>query len=253
MSVQAMSWAIEVGCPNSSAKLVLMCLANYADRKGYAYPGQKSLAKDSGLGVRTVQRTLDALVEAGLISKNHRQRDNGSRTSDEYFLNLKSNTPNLHDGPQSNTSLTTIQPATVTGPNIEPSVEPSDKNTPLTPQADCSDEIQSALKAWNDLAEEHDLPRVQKLTATRQRSLKRRLKDCGGLPGWLAACAMVAESPGLLGDNNRGWKIKFDFMISESGFTKIMEGNYKNWGKTNGKQSDLDDFKQWAAESLDQH
>ena len=130
MSVQVMSWAIETDCPNPSAKLVLICLSNYADKDGNAHPGQKRLAKDTGLSVATIKRALNSLEGVGLIARCHRQRADGSRTSDQYFVG-KSKGSNCAVGTQSKGSNCTNPRAHHELPHIgkpifEPSVEPSD-------------------------------------------------------------------------------------------------------------------------------
>ena len=71
MSVQAMSWALALPkstLADSSARHVLLCLANYAgsDGKG-AFPSATTLSDDTGLSERTVRYKLDALEMAGLI------------------------------------------------------------------------------------------------------------------------------------------------------------------------------------------
>jgi len=90
-------------------------------------------------------------------------------------------------------------------------------------------DIKSAVASWNALASECDLSLVQKITAARRASTRARLKDCGGLEGWIAALEKIRGSPGLKGQNDRGWKIGFDFLVKESNFTKIMEGAYDHW------------------------
>lgn len=70
MSVQAMTWALEqrlVMAP--TARHVLLCLANYADKAGRgAFPSANSLSEDTGLAVRTIRTALESLREAGAIS-----------------------------------------------------------------------------------------------------------------------------------------------------------------------------------------
>ena len=69
MSVQAMTWALEqrlVMAP--TARHVLLCLANYADKAGRgAFPSANSLSEDTGLAVRTIRTALESLREAGAI------------------------------------------------------------------------------------------------------------------------------------------------------------------------------------------
>ncbi|WP_051600611.1 helix-turn-helix domain-containing protein [Pseudomonas moraviensis] len=68
-----MSWAL--GLPtqvlkDSSARHVLLCLANYAGSNGTgAFPSATTLAEDTGLSERTVRYKLDDLEKSGLIRK----------------------------------------------------------------------------------------------------------------------------------------------------------------------------------------
>lgn len=89
-----------------------------------------------------------------------------------------------------------------------------------------SDETE-AFRLWNELAEKHGLPKAQRFSKTRQSRLRARLKDCAGLNGWEAALEKIANSPFLLGDNPNGWKATLDFVLRDSSFTKLMEGNYE--------------------------
>jgi hypothetical protein len=101
-------------------------------------------------------------------------------------------------------------------------------------------ELAAAVEEWNQTAEELHLPRAELLTDKRQRHLRKRLASCGGIEGWRVMLAKIRGSPGLQGVDG-GWKANFDFVISESGFTKIMEGQYDGWGTgTKAKPSNLD-------------
>ena len=48
-----------------------------------------------------------------------------------------------------------------------------------------------------------------------------------GLDVFLEAIKSINESPFLLGRNEKGWVITFDWFIKPSNFTKVLEGNYK--------------------------
>jgi len=73
VSVQAMSWALSLptqSLKDSSARHVLLCLANYAGSNGAgAFPSASTLAQDTGLSERTVRYKLDDLEKSGLIQK----------------------------------------------------------------------------------------------------------------------------------------------------------------------------------------
>ncbi|RON39711.1 helix-turn-helix domain-containing protein [Pseudomonas brassicacearum] len=68
-----MSWALSLptqSLKDSSARHVLLCLANYAGSNGAgAFPSASTLAQDTGLSERTVRYKLDALESSGLIQK----------------------------------------------------------------------------------------------------------------------------------------------------------------------------------------
>ena len=68
-----MSWALSLPTQvlkDSSARHVLLCLANYAGSNGAgAFPSATTLAQDTGLSERTVRYKLDDLEQSGLIQK----------------------------------------------------------------------------------------------------------------------------------------------------------------------------------------
>lgn len=88
------------------------------------------------------------------------------------------------------------------------------------------EEADEAVEAWNVLAADLGLARVQRLTDERRTKLKARLRDCGGLDGWLVAMGKIRGSPFLRGDNSNGWRADFDFVLQAKSFTKLMEGGY---------------------------
>lgn len=71
MSVQAMSWALKQKVvTDAAARHVLLCLCNYAGDTGRgAFPSSQTLADDTGLSKRSVQRKLDDLEAAGVIAR----------------------------------------------------------------------------------------------------------------------------------------------------------------------------------------
>ena len=99
------------------------------------------------------------------------------------------------------------------------------------------EELHAAVAAWNDLAKELGLSEVEKFTSARQSKLRARLKDCGGLDGWMAALDKIRETPGLRGGGDTAWKASFDFLLQESRFVKLMEGGYNGWGESQKSQS----------------
>lgn len=86
--------------------------------------------------------------------------------------------------------------------------------------------LDEAYEAYNLMAKETGFPLAQKFTDKRKKHLAARLKDCGGMDGWMAALEKLRASKFCQGENDRGWIADFDFLIAESSFTKLMEGRY---------------------------
>ena len=82
------------------------------------------------------------------------------------------------------------------------------------------------LEGWNEIAQAKGLPVVRKLTEARKRQLKARLREWPDLQDWQAALRTIASTPFLCGDNPRGWRADFDFLLQPKSFTKLVEGAY---------------------------
>ena len=100
MSLDLMSWAFKQPV-DPGPKLVLLALADHANgQTGLCIPGQKLLAEQCSMSVRTVQRHLMTLEDDGYIRREVRMRGAGrGRTSDRYYL-----------GDQRDSSASTRQP-----------------------------------------------------------------------------------------------------------------------------------------------
>lgn len=90
MSLHAVAAALAYrGCPNSSAKLVLIALANFQNANGWCYPSAKRIAEETDLDLKTVRSSLAGLEVASIII------DTGKRVGRTaqvkvYSLNLES-------------------------------------------------------------------------------------------------------------------------------------------------------------------
>lgn len=262
MSIRATAWAWEIDLP-AVTKLVLLALADCSHpQTGKTFPSQGYIAKKTGLKRLSVNRHLKALVDAGLISASHTFDDSGRQLNNDYILNLNVTggcMREIHSG-VSDKCTGGVSDA-YTYPEVEePEVgtkildtsyprpfddfqgdvpdggmcsddEPMPALIPGLPvvakeNMSRKDELSEAVRLWNELADELDLAKMKKFTVARRASMKRRLDDCGGLSGWVAALDKVRSSSFLRGET--GWKVTFDFMMQESSFVKLMEGNYED-------------------------
>ncbi len=68
------------------AKLVYLYLYDRQDKEKKTWPGLNTIAADLSLSRSTVKRAIRDLEKAGLIRKEPHFRDNGSATSNRYYL-----------------------------------------------------------------------------------------------------------------------------------------------------------------------
>jgi uncharacterized protein YdaU (DUF1376 family) len=81
------------------------------------------------------------------------------------------------------------------------------------------------LEAWRTRMVPLGFPAVAKMNAQRERLLAARLKDCT-LEEWQRAMDALERSAFCRGENDRGWRADFDFLLQPKSFTKLLEGAY---------------------------
>ena len=77
MSIQAVAWAIRQRVGSPTGKVLLMCLANYADENGECWPSQTTISNEAELGERATRDWLKTLEESGFIERRRRNRADG--------------------------------------------------------------------------------------------------------------------------------------------------------------------------------
>jgi len=99
-------------------------------------------------------------------------------------------------------------------------------NTTPTTQSEASEEIKDR---WNGFAEELGLTKILKLSGQRKSGIKQRLSEKEF--DLNAIFAEIRRSPFLQGENERGWKVDFDWLFLHTGnYLKVLEGRYRNQG-----------------------
>lgn len=106
--------------------------------------------------------------------------------------------------------------------------EDKDKENTIVPIGTCSAKAerinyQLISDTWNNLG----LPKITKIVpnSKRQTMIKARIRE-NGFEQFIQAINNISLSEFLLGKNDRGWVITFDWFIKPSNFIKVLEGNY---------------------------
>ena len=95
-------------------------------------------------------------------------------------------------------------------------------------------DYQGVLDAYHECCP--SFPAVIKLTETRKRAIKARLKDYG-LEEIKRAFSLAGQSDFLKGSS--GWQASFDWLMKPANMTKVLEGNYTNRASPNGKSQSM--------------
>ena len=105
-------------------------------------------------------------------------------------------------------------------PEPEPEPEPEEEKN----------QIPLLLNSWNSFAEMLNLNQVIKLTEKRILWVRQRLKEKEFDLDLIFE--NIRQSKFLLGDNDRGWKVDFDFIFgNKNNYIKILEGKYDDKNK----------------------
>lgn len=93
------------------------------------------------------------------------------------------------------------------------------------------------VERWNLFSKKNNLPAIMNIKSNRLVSLRARLKEKEFEFDMILE--MIEKSPHLLGENERGWTVTFDWILNPSNYIKIIEGQYlkrKSQSKTAGQR-----------------
>lgn len=89
---------------------------------------------------------------------------------------------------------------------------------------------------WNRLIKQTPLPKVLQFTDSRRRKVQARISQGVTLEAFERAVKRCCVTPFLIGQNDRGWKATFDWLVdNDSNMAKVLEGTYESTGGNNGR------------------
>ncbi len=103
---------------------------------------------------------------------------------------------------------------------------------------------QQVVDEWNKLP----LPNITAIRGKRLEALRAREKEYS-LEDIVSAIHGISESPFLLGQNQRGWQITFDWFVKPNNFPKVFEGNYKS---VNPAETDVESIGQKVRKAVEE-
>jgi pyocin large subunit-like protein len=105
MSFECIGWGVQQNTGDSTSKLILLMLCNYADENYSCYPSMEHIAKICHCSRRCVMTHINKLQKSGFIRK--AKIRNGVKNHNKYFMNFKREniSPNTNISKQENNSL----------------------------------------------------------------------------------------------------------------------------------------------------
>lgn len=294
MSIRLMTMVWDSEAYAGGTLLVLLGLADFASDDGSRiFPHVETLAKKARLSIRATQNALETL-KRDLVLISVANAKGGRGKSVEYQIDVK-RVQNMRpdekgavdDKKGCNPQQERVQPETERvqfatahidnhqEPSREPSREPPAASPPPAsskpglfdidddpPQIEPGSPLDQAYEVYAAAATGAGWAQIQKRTGARDASLRKRLKDIGGVPGWKLALERAAASDFLCGrapprEGQQPFFADLDFLIRESSFVKLMEGKYDNRaanavGQKTGRQPANQSFAAAVARTVDE-
>tara|TARA_R110000737_G_scaffold353117_1_gene402443 strand:+ start:16522 stop:17193 length:672 start_codon:yes stop_codon:yes gene_type:complete len=223
MSAKYTFLAWDTPIENAPLKLALLQLANNADDDGFSYYSISKMAIACGMSQRTFMRKISELESMNILT-----------------VERRSNRPSLYTltGDKMGVTLCHLQVGgvteshgTVTESHLVGDRESHDPNT--TPNIFPESNIyQQIADSWNEIFKD-DLSLVSKVTKQRKSAINGCIKEMKGtgndftlLETWTNLFIYAKGIPFLMGANDRGWTMSFDFITTKSKLIKLIEGEY---------------------------
>jgi hypothetical protein len=227
---------------NIARKAVMVLLADKASDDGSGiWASKQRMADEVGASKQTIIATLKSLVDDKLVvERGQRKCTNGYTV--EYAINVAAlkrlplvkshsddqsedltgqvNSPVKRVDATSQAALPD-QSENLTQTLLNPTEPPELDSAPddaLTPE-DIRD-------SWNEMAERFGLPLVKTLNKARRAQAKARLREHPRREDWNSAFRCIAQNTWMHGDNERGWRADFDFLLQAKSFIKLVENSY---------------------------
>lgn len=176
---------------------------------------------DAGTPMSLIMEVAETLADARAAERLLEKR----RERDRDRKRAPRNSVESTDGAE-----TSETPSPLSPPKKAP--EPQKITPPISPNPEdmsaCADPPltkREILEAWEQRMVPLGFPAVRKMTAQRDRQLSARLKD-STLEDWQRAMDALERSRFCRGENDRGWRADFDFLLQPKSFTKLLEGAY---------------------------
>lgn len=204
----------------------MLCLMHEGAPYGHLKVGSKvilpvNLARMVGITLPEAEGYLDELNCAGVYSVTAEGTIYSRRMARDEEIRAKRAAGGIKGGNPALTGRPKVRKKVNLPPNLPPTPASASASAVYTPTP------LVVVDVWN---ESKPLPKVVNLSGDRENHLRARLKEEFWLQNFRDGIAKAAKSKFLNGDNDRGWKVTFDWFVKPGSLEKILEGKYDKNG-----------------------
>lgn len=246
MSMLLMAKAMQLQVGSTAQKMVLLKLADNANDKGECFPSYETIARHCEISRQSAINHIKSLCKKGFVRKVTRKTDKG-HTSNLYILDLE--TKFLDEGSQNSVPEVVKEfdhgsqtiglggsqkflPRTSQSFNQSINLKKlsSDDSKPakqISVNRQTNIPYQEIMQAFNESAGDR-LPNAESLNDKRKRAISKFLKELKEPTVESAKnyfdYFMETASAWYFGENNRGWRANFDYLLRPETVLKTREG-----------------------------
>ena len=264
MSMRLMVQAMNCEVGNPARKLVLLKLADNANDDGVCFPSYQYIADKCEMSKRSAISHIDDLIKMGFVTKKARKNKDGS-SANLYLLHLEQGSEKsalggeksalggeksaLGGGEKSapitshsfNLSINRISDDEISANAEHSEVVGADKPHTGKKQNSIKVNYSAVAETYNALVKElnSNLPLIAKpsqLSDKRKKAIKKLAQvfikrfeiesDVESALGEYFKDFLKSATNFYFGENNRGWKADFEYILRETTLDKVLEGNW---------------------------
>ena len=210
---------------NALDKVILTEIDSLDSSERGCFASNKHIADFCQCSETKVSTSISKLIGYGYLyvqKFDGRQRELKSRLSKferQDFKNCEADSQNLKES------------------NIDNNTDNNTYNiSPISPKGDVTD-YNAVIEAYNDTC--YSLPSVKTLSDSRKRAIRKLYKNYS--MEQINEVFLKAQCSDFLSGKNGKWNATFDWLIKDSNFIKVLEGNYDNKVATASRIDWMDD------------
>ena len=233
------AWTANVS--TSAQRLVLLCIARYANDKQTSFPSVEKICADTLLNRKTVFKALKELQASGVLVVSKRPQNNSNSYSFASGTSTKNGSTkngSTEIGIYQKRNVGSTKNGTSVVPNLVHEYKQEERNKREgegNSKTSYSKLTEKIVSAYNQTTAGY-LPKVVALTDKRRKAVRRFIdfyrKQANAVDEQAFLSAVreyflkATQSEFLTGKNDRGWKADFDFLTNENKALALLEGKY---------------------------